>query len=99
MGRFVDDDTILGGFFDLGDDDCAFVAVGLMELGELLEGVIANDVGVEDEEGGVVLAKGLLGEFERTGGAEGLGFDGEFNVDIVFLFVLAAGLMSGGWGW
>lgn len=92
----MNDDAVLGRFFDLGDDDGAFVTVGFVELGKLLEGVVADDIGVEDEEGGVVLAEGLFGEFEGTGGAEGLSFDGEFNVDVVFLFVLEAGFVSGG---
>jgi hypothetical protein len=52
----VDYDTIFGRFFDFGDDDCALLPVGLVEFGELLEGVFADDVGVEDEEGGVVFA-------------------------------------------
>jgi hypothetical protein len=43
--------------------------VGLVELGELLEGVVAGNVGVEDEEGRVVLSEDVLGELEGTGGA------------------------------
>jgi hypothetical protein len=57
------------GLLDLGHDDGAFVAVGFVEGGELGEGVLADDVGVEDEEGLVVLSEGLLGELERAGSA------------------------------
>lgn len=88
MVGFVHHDAVFGGFFDLGDDDGAFVAVGFVEFGKLLEGVVANDIGVEDEEGGGVLSEGFLGEFERAGGAEGFGFDGEFDVDVVFFGIL-----------
>jgi hypothetical protein len=71
----VHDDAVLGRLVDLGDDDGALVAVGAVEGGELLEGVVADDVAVEDEEGGGVLGEDLLGELERAGGAEGLGLD------------------------
>jgi hypothetical protein len=37
-----------------------------VEVAELAEGVGAGDIGVEDEEGSVVLAKDLAGESERT---------------------------------
>ena len=85
---FVDYDAVFGGFFHFGDDDGAFFAVGFVEVGELLEGVFADDVGVEDEEGGVVFAEGLFGEFEGAGCAEGFGLDGEFDLDVVLFFVL-----------
>jgi len=99
----VDNDTVLGGLFDLGDDNGAFVAVLLVELGELLEGVVAGDVGVEDEEGRVVLAQDVLGELEGAGGAEGLGLDGECDGHVVLLLVLhsrlfeCSGLRRGGY--
>ena len=41
---FVHHDAVFGGFFDFGDDDGALVAVGFVELGELLKGVVADDV-------------------------------------------------------
>jgi hypothetical protein len=65
----VDYDAVFRGLLDLGHDDGAFVAVGFVEGGELGEGVLADDVGVEDEEGLVVLSEGLLGELERAGSA------------------------------
>lgn len=52
----VHDDTVFAGFFHFGDDDGSLFAVRLVEFGELLEGVVAGDVGVEDEEGGVIFA-------------------------------------------
>lgn len=81
-------DTIFGGFFDLGDDDGALVAVGFVELGELFKRVVADDVGVENKERGAVFAESLFGKFEWAGGAEGFGFDGEFDVDVVLFRVL-----------
>ena len=85
---FVHHDAVFGGFFDFGHDDGAFVAVGFVEFGQLGEGVVADDVGVEDEEGGRVFAEGFGGEFQGAGGAEGFAFDGEFDFDVVLLFVL-----------
>ena len=62
--------------------------MGLVEVGQLLEGVVADDVRVEDEEGRVVLAENLLSKLQGTGGAQGLGFDGEIDLDVVLLLVL-----------
>ena len=73
---------------DLGHNNGALVTVVLMEFSELLEGVVAGNVGVEDEEGRVVLAEDVLSELEGTGGAEGLGLDGECDADIVLLLIL-----------
>jgi hypothetical protein len=84
----VYNDTVLGRLLDLCDDDCALVTVLLVEIGELRKGVVAGNVGVEDEEGRVVLAQDVLGELQGTGGAEGLGFDGECDGDVVLLFIL-----------
>ena len=68
-------DAVLGGLLDFGDDDGAFLPVLSVEVGELGEGIVADDVRVQHEEGGVVLAEDALGELEGTGGAQGLGFD------------------------
>lgn len=86
--RLVHDHAVFRWLFYLGHDDRALVAVRLVEVGELLEGVFADDVRVQHEEGGVVLAEDLFGELEGTGCAEGLGLDGEFNAHVVFLLVL-----------
>jgi hypothetical protein len=61
-----EDDTVLGGLVDLGDHKSSLTAVSDVEVAELAEGVGAGDIGVEDEEGSVVLAKDLAGESERT---------------------------------
>lgn len=100
VARLVYYHTVLGRLLDLGHDDRALVAMGLVELGELLEGVVAGDIGVEDEKGRVVLAEHVLGELEGTGGAERLGFDGEGDADVVLLLVLQDWLFacSGGPG-
>lgn len=57
----------------------------------MLEGEVANDVGVEDEERRVVLSEDLLGELERTSGAKGLSLDGKGDVDVERLLVLGNG--------
>ncbi len=88
MVWFVHHDTIFGGFFDLGDDDGALVAVGFVEFGELFKRVVADDVGVQNKERGAVFAESLFGKFERASGAEGFGFDGELDVDVVLFRVL-----------
>lgn len=92
----VDNDTVLGGLLDLGHDNGALVAVGLVELGEGLEGILACDVGVEDEEGGVVLGEDVLGQLQGAGGAEGLALDRDDNVDIVLLGELWTHIISNG---
>lgn len=84
----MNDDAVLGGFFDFGHDYGSFVAVRFVELGELLERVFADDVGVEDEERCVVFPEDLLGQFERSGCSQGFGFDGELNADFIFFFIL-----------
>ena len=60
-------DTVFGRLLDSCDDNGSLVAVSVMELDELLEWVIANDIGIENEERRVVFSKNLLGEFERSG--------------------------------
>ena len=64
----VDNDTVFRGLLDLCDDNGALIAVAAVELEKLFEGVVADDVRVEDKEGGVVLLEDLLGELEGTGG-------------------------------
>ena len=56
-------DTILGRVFDCGCEDSAALAMCLVELYELGEGVVADDIRVEHEEEtrGVVLEDVLLG--------------------------------------
>ena len=75
MVGLVNDDTVLGGLLDLGDDNGALVAVAFVELEQVLEGVVANDIRVEDEEWRVILEQDLLGELQGTSGVEGLGLD------------------------
>ena len=57
----VHDDAVLGRLLHLGHHDGSFVAVAPVEVGQLLERVVADDVRVEDEEGRVVFAEYLLG--------------------------------------
>ena len=68
----VYNDTELRRLFDLCDDNGTLVAVAAVELEEIGKWVVADDIGVEDEEGRVVLCENLLGELEGTGGSEGL---------------------------
>ena len=44
MIRFMNDNTIFAGLLNFGDNDCTLIAVGFMESGELLEGVVTGDV-------------------------------------------------------
>ena len=86
--RLVHHDSVLGGLFDLCHHDGALVTVVLVEIGKLLEGVVASDVGVEDEKGGVVLAENGLGELKRPSGAEWFCLDREGDCDVVLFLVL-----------
>ena len=88
VAGLVHNDTVLGRLLHLCDNDGAFVAVLLVELGELGEGVFAGNVGVEDEEGRIVFAEDGLSKLQRAGGAKGLGLDGERDLDVVLLLVL-----------
>jgi hypothetical protein len=58
----VHDNTELGGLFDLCDDNGTLVAVAAVKFEEVGKWVVADDVGVEDKEGRVVLCENLLGE-------------------------------------
>lgn len=86
--RLVHHDAILRGLFDFGHHDRSLVAVRAVEVGELLEGIFANDVRVENEKGTIVFAEDLFSQFERTRRPQGFGFNGELNLDVVFFFVL-----------
>jgi hypothetical protein len=90
VARLVHDDTVLGRLLNLGNDNCALLAVLLVELGELLEGVFAGDIGVENEERRIVLAQDGLGELQGTSSAKGLGLDRELDLDVVLRLVLRA---------
>lgn len=50
MAGLVYNDTVLGRLLDLCDNNCAFITVLLVELSELRKGVLAGNVGVENEE-------------------------------------------------
>jgi hypothetical protein len=84
----VNNDTVLRGLVDLGNNNGALVTMFLVELRELLEGVITDDIGVEDEEGRVVLAQNLLCQLQGTSGTEGFGLDGELDSDVVLFLIL-----------
>ena len=90
MAGLVHNDTVLGRLLDLCDNNCALLAVLLVELGELFEGVFAGDVGVENKEGRIILAQDGLGELQGAGSAKGLGLDGELDLDVVLRLVLRA---------
>lgn len=84
----MDYDTVFTGFFDFCHDDGAFITMGFVEVGEILERVVADDVGIEDKERGGVFSEGFGGELEGAGGAEGFRFDRELDADVVLLFIL-----------
>jgi hypothetical protein len=86
----VNNDTVLRRLVDLGNNNGALVAMFLVELRELLEGKITYDIGVEDEEGRVVLAQNLLCQLQGTSGTEGFGLDGELDSDVVLFLILQA---------
>jgi len=84
----VNNNAVLARLLDLCDNNGALLAVSLVESRQFLEGVFANDVGVEDEEGRIVLAEDLFCQLERASGAQWLGLDGEFDVHAVLFLVL-----------
>lgn len=92
----VDDDSVLAGLFDLGDNYGALLAVRLVEIREGLEGVVADDIGVKHKEGRIILAENSFSELEGSGGAEGFRLERECNLDVVLLLVLRRGELGGG---
>jgi len=88
MVGFVHHNTVFRGFFDFGDDDGTFLAVGGVEGGQVCEGVFTDNIRVENEEGGVVFGENSFGKLEGAGGVEGLRFDGEGDFDVESFFVL-----------
>lgn len=88
VARLVNNDTVLGRLLNLGDNNGTFLAMALVELGKILEGEVANHIGVEDKEGLVILGEGLFGKLERTGSVKGLILDGEGDIDTVLLTIL-----------
>ena len=87
----VDNDTVLGRLVDLGGDDGGLTVVGVVEVEQVPQRVLADDVGVQDKDRGVVLLEDLFGQLERTGGAQRLFFDREGDGDAVLFFVLLQG--------
>jgi hypothetical protein len=83
VALFVDDDTVLGRLIDLGDHNRALLTVGFVESGQGMEGVLANDIGIENEERGNVFSKDLLGKLQGTGRPERLSLDREGDLDFV----------------
>lgn len=61
-----DDDTVLARLVDLGDEEGSLAAVGRVEVAQLLEGVRADDIRVEDKEGRVVLGQHFAGKRKRS---------------------------------
>ena len=81
----ADDDAILGWVLHCGRKDRSLLAVSLVELNELLQGVVTDHIRVEDEEETcwVVLQDVLLGETDRSGGTHWLILDGDGNLHFV----------------
>jgi hypothetical protein len=90
--RPVNNDSVLTRLFDLGDNNGTLLAVSLVVVGQLLEGVFANDIRVENEERRIIFAKDLLGELQRTSGTQWLSLDGELDVHVVLFLVFLKGL-------
>lgn len=88
MSWLVYDDTIFRWLFYSCNHNGSLIAVIVVELDQLLEWIVANNIGVQDEERGVVFSENLLSEFERASGAQGFGLDGELDANVVFLLVL-----------
>ena len=87
----VDHDTVFGGLVDLGHNNGTLITVVLVELGQFLEGVVTDDIGVQHEERRVVLAQDVFRQLQWTRCTEGLSLDRKFDVDTVLLLVLLEG--------
>jgi hypothetical protein len=94
VAGLVYDDAVLGRLLDLCDTDGALVAVLLVECNELLEGVFACDVRVEDEEGRVVLEEDIGSQLQGAGSTQGFCLDRKGDVDAEALGVLREEVMG-----
>ena len=72
---FVHYDTVLRGFFNLSHDYCSLLTVRFMEGGEVRERVVADDIGIQDEERCIVFAQGFFCELQRASSTQGFRFD------------------------
>tara|TARA_R110002033_G_scaffold169794_1_gene210985 strand:- start:214 stop:546 length:333 start_codon:yes stop_codon:yes gene_type:complete len=52
----VDNHTVFRGLLNLCNYNCSLIPVVLVEGSEIRKGVFANDIRVEDEEGGIILS-------------------------------------------
>ena len=59
-----------------------------MELGQLLERVVADNIGVENEKRGVVFSEDPLCQLERTSRPKWFRLDRELDVDSILLLIL-----------
>ena len=84
----VNDDTILRGLLHLRDNDRPFLSMRFVEFCKLKERIIANNVGIENEEWRIVFAKDLFGQLQRSSRTEWLILYRELDVDVIFLLVL-----------
>ena len=88
VSGLVDNNTILGRLLDLGNNDGALVTVVLVEGQKILEREVADNIGVEDKEGGVVLGENSLRKLQGSSSVKGFSLDGELDVDVELLLVL-----------
>lgn len=81
----TDDDAILRWVLHGCREDCPLLAMSLVELDELLQGVVTDHIRVEDEEETcrVVIQDVLFGKTDRSGGTHGLILDGDGNLHFV----------------
>ena len=56
MSWLVDYNTVFRGFFDLCDDNCSLLAMRFVKLRKLLKGIVADNVGIKNEEGRIIFA-------------------------------------------
>ncbi|EEQ38382.1 mannose-1-phosphate guanyltransferase [Clavispora lusitaniae ATCC 42720] len=93
----VNNDTILGWLIDLSGNNRTLTAVCLVELGQFLEWVVANDIGVQDKEWRVILLQDLFSKLQRTSSSHWLFLEGKLNVNTVFLGGLLQGFLHVFW--
>jgi hypothetical protein len=64
VAGLVDNHTVFRGFFDLGDNNRSLVTVLFVESGEIRKGVFTDNIGIQDEEGRIILSEDFFCEFE-----------------------------------
>ncbi|KAH3658819.1 hypothetical protein OGATHE_006545 [Ogataea polymorpha] len=93
----VDNNTVFRWFIHLSGDNSGLTTMGGVEFEQIPQRVLTDDIGVENEDWGVVLLQDLLSELQRTSSSQRLLLNGEGDANAVLLLVLLEGTNHDFW--